>query len=35
MIDSTTGEVRDAGVHGRSDACTRRVTDPGYNVSAE
>ena len=34
MIDSTTGEVRHAGVHGEAMPALPGVTDRGFNASA-
>jgi hypothetical protein len=34
MTDSTTGEVRHAGVHGKAMPAGCRITRPGYNASA-
>ena len=34
MIDSTTGEVRDAEVHGETTPALPGVTDRGFNASA-
>jgi hypothetical protein len=34
MTNSSTGEVRHAGVHGKAMPALSRVTEPGYNASA-